>query len=254
MSGFRAYCDLSEISKTCGIKAGLELRLDNSESRHLCGSLRAKDGDVVDVFDLENNVARCTILDASQKSTLLKVQDILTPSIPQTQIYIAQSIPKGNAFEEILSGSVEIGASGIYPLISQRTTVKIEKNDAERKRQKWIAKSVEAVKQSANLSPYSIELPQRFDSFINCASSTFDVKLVASLRTNAKPILKVLQDNFTQAQYKRVCILIGPEGDFSPEEYDLAESVGFLPVKLGDNVMRSDTAALCALSITRAFF
>ena len=252
MAGFRAYCDFKNFGGAQNIGAGDSILLDADESRHLCGALRACTGDTVDVFDLSRNVFRCEIKSPSPKRAELGVLQKIDVVESSTKIFVAQCLPKGQAFEEILRQSVEIGASGIYPIVSRRSVVKIDANETAKKMRKWTAKCVEAVKQSANLAQFEIFEPVDFSDFLKNVKN-FDSKIVASLEENSKPILKALSERFPEGA-KNVCILIGPEGDLASEEYEAAELEGFIPVKLGENVMKSETAALCALSITRAFF
>lgn len=252
MSGFRAYCDFKNFGGAQAVKVGDIITLDADESRHLCGSLRATVGERVDVFDLSRNVFRCEIKKASPKCAGVEVVEKLEIAQNRTKIFVGQCLPKGAAFEEILRQSVEIGASGIYPILSDRSVVKIEAAEVQKKLRKWTVKCIEAVKQSANLAQFEIFEPLSFAEFLH-KSQSFDAKIVASLRDNAKPILRVLSEKFPAVE-KNACVLIGPEGDLSDGEYDAAERAGFIPVKLGENVMKSETAALCALSVARTFF
>ncbi len=101
------------------------------------------------------------------------------------------------------------------------------------------------IKQSVNFAKFDLPPARKLADFLRESAGKFDLKIVASLREGSAPIGKILRQN---AGYKKACILIGPEGDLSGAEYDLAESFGFIPASLGDNVMKCDTAALFALS------
>ncbi len=252
MSGFRAYCGFSDFGGGENVGAGDIVRLDAAESRHLCGALRAREGDSADVFDLRGNVFACSIIGASQKSAALEARERIFPPEPSPKIFVAQCLPKSAAFDEIIRQSVELGASGIFPLVSGRTVVRIDPAEAGKKARKWEDKCIEAVKQSANLSKFEMSAPVRFSDFLPL-SGRFDAKIVASLRKNARPVLGVMESELPSGA-ERVCVLIGPEGDLTDAEYDEAERAGFLPVSLGENVMKCDTAAMCALSVTKAFF
>ena len=132
MSGFRAYCDFSELCEGGEIPVGGSVELNAAESRHLCGSLRARAGDIVDVFDAKGNAYRCELAEASSKSAALRVIGRLYPKSPDVEVYLAQCLPKGSAFDEIIRQSVELGVSGIYPLMSCRSVVRIGRADAEK--------------------------------------------------------------------------------------------------------------------------
>ena len=111
--------------------------------------------------------------------------------------------------------------------------------------------TVEAVKQSANFCSFEIAEPTGLGDFLRSRSGGFDLKIVASLRSGAKPISHILN---SCGSPNGVCMLVGPEGDLTGEEYDMAEAAGFIPATLGKNVMKCDTAALFALSAVSAHF
>ncbi len=240
MAGFRAYFDFGG-----GVPRVAALSPD--ESRHLCGSLRARAGDAVDLFDLAGNVRHCTLVSPSQKRAELEVGEAVEVPAPKPRVYLAQSLPKGKTFDDIVRQSVEVGAAGVFPLLSERTQVKI--SDSERKSAKWTAHVVEAVKQSGNFVKFEMPEPRKISDFLS--SADFDLKIVASLEDGSKPIAEILR---AAPRPKSVCVLVGPEGDLSPAEYALARGAGFLPATLGRNVMKCDTAALFALSAVSAFY
>ncbi len=242
MAGFRAYFDFSQNSR---IEIGDEIALSPDESRHLCGSLRANSGDLVDAFDLSGNVKRCQIISDNPKHTTLKILQNIEIPTRQVEIFIAQCMPKGKTFDDIIRQSVEIGAAGVIPLLSEHSQVKIPDSEKSKKLEKWEIRVAEAVKQSANFFSFDIPTPESLDKFLQNSAKNFDLKIVASLEDGALPISEVLKRNQTA---KKICALIGPEGDLSANEYAYARSAGFLPVTLGKNVMKCDTAAIFTLS------
>ena len=248
MAGFRAYFDFSQNTDT---QVGSLITLSQDESRHLCGSLRAKSGESVDIFDLNGNFRHCEIIDANQKRTQLKIIEKISVAPRSRDIYIAQCLPKGKTFDDIIRQSVEIGASGIFPLMSDRSQVKIDETEKSKKLDKWNIQVIEAIKQSANFFNFQIAMPNSLQNFLKTSTDMFDLKIVASLQDGTQPLMKILQDN---PNAKKICILIGPEGDLSPTEYDLANSAKFLPATLGKNVMKSETASLFSLSVAVAYF
>lgn len=245
MAGFRAYFDFSDSSPNGGT-----IQLSPEESRHLCGSLRAKAGDRVDAFDLCGNVKQCELIDPNPKKALLKIVEPIFVPPQNTEIFIAQCMPKGKVFDDIIRQSVEIGAAGIFPLMSERSQVKIEESEKSKKIGKWRVHIAEAVKQSANFFGFKIGEPKSIKDFLASDAPKFDLKIVASLQSGSKPIIEILK---AAQSPKRVCILIGPEGDMSENEYAAASEAGFLPATLGKNVMKCDTAAIFALSAAAAY-
>ena len=243
MSGFRAYCDFRGLP--LGANSAVELCED--ESRHLCASLRARRGDIVDLFDLAGNLFRAEIATPDKKSAKLKILAPIQCESERTKVVLAQCLPKGKTFDDILRQCVEVGASGLFPILSRRSEVRFpSESEVEKKMQKWRAKLIEAIKQSSNFLPFDIQRPTDFETFLKNARN-FDLKIVASLESGAKPLLSLMKPA------KRICVLIGPEGDMSPEEYSAARGAGFIAAKLGRNVMKCETAALCSLSVIKAY-
>lgn len=245
MAGFRAFYESDAAPQPGG-----EIFLSPEESRHLCGSLRAKTGDAVSVFDLDGMVWECRISKADQKRAALEALAPVKAEAPKAKVHIAQCLPKGKTFDDIIRQSVEVGASGIFPLMSEHSQVRLDEKDALKKHEKWRTQVVEAVKQSANFSGYGLAPAQTFKDFM-ANLPNFDLKLVASLQEGTQPILKTLRERGESA--KSICVLVGPEGDLSESEYSMAKDAGFLPCTLGANVMKCETAALFSLSAICAY-
>lgn len=251
MSGFRAYCEnLKDFAP------GKELSLSAQESRHLCGSLRAKEGDEVDVFDLSGLVAKAVISKACAKSALLKLGGFSFFKNTSPRIILAQALPKGKTFDDIIALCVQIGVSAICPILSEHCVVKIGEGEAKKKLEKWNLQLIEAVKQSANMSPIEIMEPMAFKDFLTYSDSFESegiVKCVASLEAcNPTPLLSALKSRAGRA--KGACVLIGCEGDFSKSEYEAAYAKGFVPVTLGKNVLKCEVAAAFSMSLCSAYF
>jgi len=254
MSKFRSYFDFKE-----SVVIGSEIFLSDSESRHLISARRAKFGDSVCAFDLKGNICECEIIDVNPKSTKLKILSKENHTLNSENIVLGIGIPK-KTFDDVLRQSVEVGVRKICPILSKNCEVKIPNEDLERKAQKWTSQIIEAVKQSGNLSDFEVSQAQSLKTFFE-QTKNCDLKIIASLQEDALPIFKVLADaknlerssKFLENDAKiskgnSVAILVGPEGDFTSEEYSLAKEQGFKPVTLGNNVMKSETAVLSATS------
>ena len=252
MAGLRAYHNFSESGQLP--QAGCRIALSADESRHLCGSLRARSGEAVDVFDLSGTVFRCRIAEASQRACSVEVVSRVEVCGSGTRVYLAQCLPKGRVFDEIVRQCVELGAAGIIPIVSERSVFRSAAEDMAGKFSKWRARVIEAVKQSANFIKFDIRAPRSLGDFFDSCGE-FDLRIVASLEPGALPILGALGNALGGgAPAEKACILVGPEGDLSASEYARARQNSFLPVKLGENVMKCDTAAVCAVGVARAFF
>lgn len=247
MPDFRCHCD------PLPAEAGSLIELSSEESNHLIAANRARLGDPVRVFDGRGNECDTRISEANKRRTFLLVEAIHKLPVPPVQIALAQALPKGKLIESIIRKATEIGIQRIYPILSNRCEAKVDSKRADSKNAKWTAAALEGAKQSGN--PYLVQIEPLcgFDAFL-ANSGQFQLKLIASLEENAvtmKSHLARYRDaNDGQSPVSAIW-LIGPEGDFTPEEYRLAADAGFLPTTLGPHVMRSETAAAHALSITQ---
>lgn len=228
----------------------VEIRLTPEESHHLITVNRCGRGDPVTAFDGRGHEWLTECIDPSKSTVVLRVKES-RPAKPRShEITLAQSLPKGTVMDDIVRQATEIGASHIVPLSSERTQVHLEGDRADKKIEKWRTAAIEAAKQCGN--PWLPELTpiQSFAAFIPLAKD-YELKLIASLHGGATTLKKALagyRAKHGQAP-RKVLWLVGPEGDFSSTEMTAAITAGFQPITLGPLVLRSDTAAVFALSI-----
>ena len=223
------------------------LSLDESESHHAIDVLRMNAGDKAVVFNGRGAEATVEITAITRKSvTLRKV--LASKSAPiGCEITLGQAVPKGKNMDLIVQKAVELGAAAICPLLSERTVIQVEEDDAGRKQQKWQAVAIEAAKQCGQNWLPTVALPRSLKEFFP-QPVRYDLMLIASLQPDALHLKKLLAE-FGEKKPKSVLVLVGPEGDFTPAEIGLAKSHGCRPVTLGPIVLRTETAAIYCLSV-----
>ncbi len=223
------------------------LALDEAETHHAVDVLRMNPGDRAVVFNGRGAEATVEIAGISRKSvTLRKV--LAGKSAPiGCQITLAQAVPKGKNMDLIVQKAVELGAAAICPLLSERTVIQVEEDDAAKKQQKWQAVAIEAAKQCGQNWLPRVDPPRSPREFFS-QPVRHDLMLIASLQPDAMHLKKLLAETAGKPP-KSVLILIGPEGDFTPAEIGLAKSHGCRPITLGPIVLRTETAAIYCLSV-----
>ncbi|MCH6258468.1 16S rRNA (uracil(1498)-N(3))-methyltransferase [Puniceicoccaceae bacterium K14] len=226
-----------------------EIALSPEESAHLVASNRARVGHPVVAFNGKGQEWNCTLSKADKKRAILKVDTSISKQFAGAKISVAQCLPKGKIFENIIRKSTELGAHSIYPLSSDNSEFRLKKERADTKDAKWTQATIEGCKQSGNPFLPIIQSVSTASNLIASDLSAFDIKLVACLRENSISLKKVLKNNL--APNRSALVLIGPEGDLSNRETDAAIEAGFLPFTLGPYVLRCETAALTCLSILR---
>ncbi len=221
--------------------------LSAEEAHHALHVLRLKVGDTLNAFDGRGHEAQCAIAEITKDTVRLKVlTQTTTPALP-IRITLAQAIPK-KSMDLIVQKATELGVASIVPLASERTLVKLD--DDSRRMDRWREIALESCKQCGNNWLPEIHPPQKARDFLG-ALPKCDLKLIASLQPDAKPLKTILPGASALGHSGpfSVLILIGPEGDFTPAELNLAKSAGCLPLSLGPLVLRAETAAIYTLSI-----
>ncbi len=209
--------------------------LTEEESKHIIRVLRKSTGDTVFFTDGMGYNYKCTIIDANPKRCVIEIiEKSKGKDNRDYQIHIAIAPTKNIArFEWFLEKSTEIGIDTITPIIcyhSERKEVKIDRLN------KVITS---AMKQSLKSHHPILHDKTKFSDLIK---KTFDgQKFIAYID---KDVTLELSKAYNPGQ--DVIILIGPEGDFSPEEVEAAKSIGFIPVSLGKSRLRTETAGVVA--------
>lgn len=151
----------------------------------------------------------------------------------------------------IVQKAVEIGAAEIAPIISDRTVVRLEEDEATQKQAKWQTIAIEAAKQCGQNWLPQVRKPMTLAQFFT-APARFDLQLIGSLQPDAQHLKRVLADytaHHNGAHPASVLMLVGPEGDFTPAELNLARTHGCHPITLGPIILRVETAAIYCLSV-----
>ena len=215
-------------------------RLDAEESGHCVRVLRHRAGDEIDVIDGLGTLYHCRLTDDSPKGAEAQVLQMQADwNAHPYHLTIGCCPTKNNdRFEWFVEKATELGVDCIVPLIGERSERKVYKTD----RAARIALS--ATKQSLKARIPTIEEPVSVKEFLHRPAD--GLRLIAycfegeTLRTSIKAALSGFQG-------RDITILIGPEGDFSPEEARLALENGYIPIHLGASRLRTETAAVTAV-------
>jgi 16S rRNA (uracil1498-N3)-methyltransferase len=222
------------------------LVLTGSQAHHAADVLRLKAGDEVAVLDGAGGELACRVASVTRKQVQLEVRGRTTEAPPLWKITLVQAIPKGKLLEAIIQKATELGVWRIVPLLSQRVTTHLEGESSEHKAEKWRQTAVEAIKQCGQRWLPQVDAPTTLAAWLG-RGDKFDLTLVASLQEDSRHLRAYVPAGARRPQV--ICVWIGPEGDFAPEEMEAIKGAGALPITLGPLVLRSETAALCALSI-----
>lgn len=224
--------------------------LSGEESFHLAKVLRGTEGEAVSAFDGRGNVWEGKIVGGTAKALEISIAARRTVAAPQCRISLAQALPKGSLMDDIVRQATEIGAARIFPLLSSRCEVRLDDARAEKKSERWNAIATESCKQCGNALLPEIFPVMKFRDFCEKfapATMRNTLGIVASLEAGTRNCGDIAAD--ADPTTSEILWLVGPEGDFSPEEYSLARAAGFVPARLGQNILRSVTAAIYTLAV-----
>jgi 16S rRNA (uracil1498-N3)-methyltransferase len=228
--------------------------LGKEEARHLQTVLRIKLDDEVELFDGQGRTRQARVKELGRHSlTFFTVQPVIDHPRPPCALTLFACVSKGKHMDWTIEKAVELGVARIVPVISARTIVRIEPEDCDAKKDRWMRIAEEAARQCGSawlpeiLPPCSLveSLP-----LIQATTPTF----VAALTPDAKPLRECLLPTTNcncQLPTDQAGFYVGPEGDFTPEELAQLQAAGAIPVSLGKNVLRTETACLyglCALN------
>jgi len=223
------------------------LALDPAASHHVARVLRAKVGDSLIVFNGESGDFEGTISAIDKKTVSVTLQkEILKNTESPLNLCLAQGISRGEKMDYTIQKAVELGVKKIVPLFTERCTVKLDEDRREKRYQHWRAIMISACEQSGrNQIPELLPL-QSLSQWIKNNQSDVSFVLAPAATSKLKQIPIPAQGS--------VSLLIGPEGGLSENEINQASAQGFCPLNLGPRILRTETAAVAALTALQCFF
>jgi 16S rRNA (uracil1498-N3)-methyltransferase len=246
MQRHRFYAAPSSFTET-------SVRLDADEAHHLARVLRLGSGARVFVFDGEGAEHECEVARVAKHEVDLKLlwrlDDVVESPL---QLTLAQALLKGDKFDWVIQKATELGVTRIVPLVTEHSDVKRVKGRAEERAgqmlRRWRRISLEALKQCGRRSLVEICAPATFDDF--CGSAAQDMRLIFSERggEGLAEVSAKLRD------VNQLSLYVASEGGWSERELLKAASSGFTAVSLGSRILRTETAAIVAVSLAQHLF
>jgi 16S rRNA (uracil1498-N3)-methyltransferase len=227
------------------------LFLTGSEAHHAVRVLRVRQNDSVTVLDGAGSELHCAVVGYDRDKVQLKIiEKLQIPPLPWN-ITLLQALPKGKIFESIIQKATELGVFRIIPVLSERVVSSITtQRERSAKAEKWRTIAIEAIKQCGSAWLPQIELPTTPSEFLQ-RGENFDIPLIASLQQGSRhprECFRAFREKYHRPP-RSLCIWVGPEGDFTPQEVELITSARYFPISLGRLVLRVETAATYCLSI-----
>jgi len=225
---------------------GSTMRIESPQDvHHIRDVLRLSVGDQLVCFDGTGSEYLGTIRTQAKGTLVVDIAQKRPAAASSVTLWLAQGLPKADRFDWVVQKATELGVERVTPLLTARTVVRPAPERIERQLARWRRISREAAGQCGRSSLPTIEPPQRFDRLI---------PLIARQARVIMPPLAVTAPRLGEragdlGDVGLLAAVIGPEGDFTPEEVALAQRHGAWPVSLGRLTLRSETAALVTLAI-----
>ena len=247
------------------VAAGKRVVVEGSAANHIARVLRLRIGDSLTVFDGSGGEFGARIEEFRKEAVVVAVEehrplDRESP-LPLT---LVQGISRGERMDWIIQKATELGASRIVPVFTKRSVVRLDEKQAERKLQHWRAITVAACEQCGRNRIPDLAAPvDFFDMLAGDSSGRPDSAgrpdpaghsdSASATRVLLSPTGDLRIDDL-QDVGKGITVLIGPEGGLEDVEQEAAITAGFKAVRLGPRVLRTETAAIAALTIIQRYF
>lgn len=225
---------------------GQPLELSPAAGQHVAIVLRMQVGDPITLFSGDNREFLATISTVKKKQVTVTIESEQSVNKESPlQIHLGQAISKGDRMELVMQKAVELGVSSITPLLTERCAVKLDKERLAKKLQQWQAIAIAACEQSGRNTVPVVHEADTFEHYVKeiTARSKFIIHPVGD---------KTWRDYSMQGD--DLALIIGPEGGLSDAEVAFAIAHEFLPLSLGPRILRTETAAITALSVLQAVY
>ena len=225
--------------------------LDESVTRHI-HVLRLAAGDDICLFDGSGYEFRARLDAINKRDATASLVDATQPDTEaRYAITLAQGIAGGDKMDWLIEKAVELGVNAVAPLQTERGVVRLSGERAVKRVQHWQALVQAACEQCGRARVPVVAPVATLREWLATAKSTDAPRVLLSPR-GAQSLTQWAVQSLTRIVGSGIVLLIGPEGGLSPDEEALAESAGFLPLTLGRRILRTESAALVAVSALHA--
>ncbi len=221
------------------------LKIEGPEVKHIRKVLRLKTGDEIVVFDGSGKEYEGTIVEEGPTSILVKIQNSFpSKKEPRLEITLAQSLLKGEKMDHLIQKATELGVKEIIPFFSSRSVPLLDRSKRSERVGRWERIAIEASKQCGRGFIPKIDRLRDYSGMLSLASRE-SLRLILYEREGRR-LKEVLRESKDK---KRIFFIVGPEGGLSQQEIEESEGMGFVPVCMGERILKAETASLCLLSI-----
>ncbi|RAU94202.1 16S rRNA (uracil(1498)-N(3))-methyltransferase [Paenibacillus sp. YN15] len=232
--------------------AGGLARLIGEDAHHLAKVMRAEPGEEIIVTNgLDREVlVRVSVIDKGLVEAQV-VRELPMDREAAVEVWIAQSLPKGDKLETVIQKCTELGADRFIPFLSKRTVVQYDEKKEAKRLERWAKIAKEAAEQAHRNRIPAIDGPVGWKRLLELAKETdlalfcYELESGFALR---ELLAKQLAVPSADGRRPRILVMVGPEGGFTEQEAAEAEAAGCRSISLGKRILRTETAAMAALT------
>lgn len=238
---------ISRIFQAISLTPHLNLTLDEKASHHVARVLRHRPGDPLILFNGKGGEYIGEITKIDKKHVFVQLREHRSHDVESPlELYLAQGISRGEKMDYTIQKAVELGVKKIIPLFTERCTVKLDAERREKRLEHWQSIIISACEQSGRTRIPTIAPPQTLENGLS--SYHADVCFVLAPESTKK------LSEFIVKSDQRIVLLIGPEGGLTDQEMNCAFNNHFLPLNLGPRILRTETAAVAAITALQCYF
>jgi 16S rRNA (uracil1498-N3)-methyltransferase len=222
------------------LTVGAKLVLPEAAAHHIAKVLRLLVGSGLVLFNGQGGEYSARILRCAKTAVEVEVLEFLPVDRESSlSIVLAQGISKGERMDYTIQKAVELGVQRIVPLLTARTVVNLDEERAAKRLQHWQRIAISACEQCGRTRLPEFDRIYRLDRWLG--SDLASLRLVCAPATGRR-----LSEITTPTD--SICLLIGPEGGLDESEIAAAERAGYLAIRLGPRILRTETAPLAAIA------
>ncbi len=226
---------------------GNDIALTPAGANHVTRVLRMRAGEIIIVFDGNGAEFRAELVQVEGNQATVRVgENIVGTRESPLKITLVQGISRSERMDWALQKATELGVNVIAPVLTARSVVRLDDKQSAKKQEHWHNIVIGACEQSGRSVVPQVLTPVPLRQYLQ-EHRKEGMRLVLS--PTASSALAGLTSMSTKVE-----LLIGPEGGLDDEELDRAQTVGFVPVRLGPRVLRTETAAVTALTVLQAMW
>ena len=226
------------------------IAITGGDAHHLAHVMRAQIGDVITVVDAAGQAAEMAVTALTRDVVHLRMQRVLPAETEGREVILVQALLKGEKMDFVVQKAAELGAVCVCPIVTEHVVVRYDAKKAAAKVARWQKIADEAAKQCGRrtlmtVAPVvSLTELLRDPSYIGAADTATIFCYEQEERQSMRTVLR-------GTEARRVTLIIGAEGGFSPTEAAAVTAAGGQSVSLGHRILRAETASLTALAVTQ---